>query len=175
RLKHPLSPSQAAMVRNDLRAALRSPRYAVRYTGAIALGRAGRPSDLPLLRRIADTDPTCAAAPRAINTCVQAWRAIWEIERRERGRRAPQPVSPAQLAAARRSLQGATRSPSIATRRAAVAALGRGGGPQDIPLLYTLIGGDPDCAASPHALNVCILARRSIAEIRRRAAAAHLQ
>lgn len=171
-LKHPLSARQSAMVRDDLRAALRSPKYAVRYAAVGALGRAGGTSDLPLLRRVAATDPSCAAAPRAINVCVQAWRAIWEIQRREGGQRAPRAIAPAQLAAARRSLQGATRSPSAAARRAAVAALGRGGSSADVTLLYALIGEDPDCTAHPRELNVCILARRSIAEIRRRAAAA---
>src|SRR5690348_3900431 len=75
-LKHPLSARQAALARREILAAARDRDFLMRSTAVQALGVGGELVDVPLLRRIATSDPTCAEAPRSMNICWLARQAI---------------------------------------------------------------------------------------------------
>ena len=86
RLKFPISAAQAAAIHEQLRAFARTGDSVERYTAVQALGFGGDAGDLPLLRHVAATDPSCAQSPKGMTVCWQALQAIKKIEARAKPR-----------------------------------------------------------------------------------------
>ena len=86
RLLHPVTASQSADIMAMVLSAVRDKNVAVRSAAVQALGFGGDAGDLPLLRHVAATDPSCAKFPKAMNICWQALQAIQKIEARAKPR-----------------------------------------------------------------------------------------
>lgn len=84
RLLHPMTAAQSAGVRAAVLSALRDKNYAVRSAAVQALGYGGIPEDIPLLRRIAASDPSCSTNPRGMNLCWQALQSVKRIAARQK-------------------------------------------------------------------------------------------
>lgn len=87
-IKHRLSPAQATTALAALVAAARDPSVDVRSAAVWGLEYGGTPAQIPLLRRVAASDPTCPQMPRRWGTvCGLAERSIRAIERRAAAKR----------------------------------------------------------------------------------------
>ncbi|MGH9505832.1 MAG: HEAT repeat domain-containing protein, partial [Terriglobales bacterium] len=82
------------------------------------------------------------------------------------------PLSPTDRRLALGLIRRGARSPDYGVRESAVIALGQAGTSADLPLLHRIAATDSVCKQFPHPPNICSEARRSVRQIRRRAAAA---